>query len=63
LISEFFDDSYLLDILDLKENYLEADLKKLFLLTLKHSSWNSVEVLLLGNGKNIWLSAENQKQL
>ncbi|MDR1792516.1 MAG: DUF1016 N-terminal domain-containing protein [Bacteroidales bacterium] len=47
-----FKDPYLLDVLDLKDNFLEADLENAFCLKSKISFSNLAAVLPLWNGKN-----------
>jgi len=47
-----FKDTCLLDTLDLKDNYLEADLEKLSSQSLKSLYLNSVMALPLSNAKN-----------
>ena len=47
-----FKDPYLLDTLDLKDNYLEADLEKAILTDIEGSSWSLDTDLRLSNAKN-----------
>jgi len=48
-----FKDPFLLDILDLKDNYLEADLKKAILADVKNSYWSLGADSLLSKVKNV----------